>query len=120
MKAWKVFIVLTSFLMGSAFATTGREDFKETAFARFTDADRSLMMARVGEALRAKDEGGALEWSNGKTGASGSVTPLNRLEWGGMSCRRLHIVNTYGRTTGKGVYKFCQKSAGGWKLVGPD
>jgi surface antigen len=78
------------------------------------------MKARVNQALKAEKGGEALEWRNDKTRASGSVTPLNRLDWNGMACRRLHIVNVVPGNWGEGVYKFCEKPPGRWKLVGPD
>jgi hypothetical protein len=43
-----------------------------------------------------------------------------RLEWNGLACRRLQIHNVYGDLKAQGVYKFCEKPAGKWKLVGPD
>ena len=69
---------------------------------------------------RALKDGETLDWKNDKTQASGSVTALNRLEWNGLACRRLRIYNAYGELKAKGVYKFCEKPAGKWKLVGPD
>jgi surface antigen len=87
---------------------------------KFNEADYALMMARVNEALRADKEGEVLAWKNEKTPASGSVTPLNRLEWQGLQCRRLQIYNAYGDLKAQGNYKFCEKPPGKWKLVGPD
>ena len=45
---------------------------------------------------------------------------MNKLTWNGLSCRRLRITNVYGEQKEQGVYKFCEKPAGKWKLVGPD
>jgi len=70
------------------------------------------MKARVDEALKAEKDGGTLEWKNDKTGASGAVAPVNRLTWNDLQCRRLRIGNTCGNTTGRGVYKFCEKPLG--------
>lgn len=107
-------------LIGLANAA-GRQALTEgMPFAKFSEEDRALMMARVNQALRAEKEGDPLGWKNDKSPASGSVTALNRLEWNGLSCRRLHIYNVYGEVKAQGVYKFCEKPAGKWKLVGPD
>jgi len=76
------------------------------------EADYALMKARVDEALKAEKDGGTLEWKNDKTGASGAVAPVNRLTWNDLQCRRLRIGNTCGNTTGRGVYKFCEKPLG--------
>jgi len=102
----------------SAHAAGENAALKDTPVSRFTAEDYALMKQRVDEALQATKEGEKLEWRNDKTGASGSVIPMDRLTWNGMSCRRLQIVNVYGSTTGKGVYKFCQKTPGVWKIVG--
>jgi len=45
---------------------------------------------------------------------------MNKLTWNGMSCRRLRITNVYGEQKAQSVYKFCEKPAGKWKLVGPE
>jgi len=87
---------------------------------KFNEEDRALMLAQVHQALGADKEGETLEWKNEKTPASGSVKALNRLEWNGLACRRLQIHNAYGDLKAQGVYKFCEKPAGKWKLVGPD
>ena len=89
-------------------------------FTSFNEEDRALMMGRVNQALGAEKEGETLEWKNEKTPASGSVKALNRLDWNGLACRRLEIHNVYGDLKAHGVYKFCEKPAGKWKLVGPD
>jgi len=88
--------------------------------SKFNDEDYATMMASVNQALRADKGGETLNWKSEKTSASGSVTPLNRLEWQGLSCRRLQIHNVFGDLRAKGVYRFCEKPAGRWKLVGPD
>jgi len=87
---------------------------------KFNDADHALMMGRINQALHADKDGETLEWKNDKTPASGSVTPLDRFTWEGLPCRRLRIHNAYGKLKAEGVYKFCEKPAGRWKLVGPD
>ena len=87
---------------------------------KFNDEDRALMLANVHQALGAEKEGETIEWKNEKTPASGSVKALNRLQWNGLACRRAEISNAYGDLKATGVYKFCEKPAGKWKLVGPD
>ncbi|MBL8351039.1 MAG: hypothetical protein JNL87_12095 [Burkholderiaceae bacterium] len=93
---------------------------KDTVIARFTEQDQRLMMASVDAALGAANDGEPVRWQNDQTGASGSVTPLNRLTWDGLACRRLKIANRYKTMAGEGVYRFCEKPKGQWKLVGPD
>jgi len=93
---------------------------KNTPSSKFNAEDYALMKARVDQALKAEKDGETLAWNNDKSGASGTVTALNRLTWNDLSCRRLRIVNNHGSTTGRGVYKFCEKPPGRWKLVGLD
>ena len=93
---------------------------KDGPGAKFNDDDLALMMARVDAALISPTEGDVLQWKNDKTPASGSVVPMNKLTWNGLPCRRLRITNVYGEQKAQGVYKFCEKPAGKWKLVGPE
>jgi surface antigen len=93
---------------------------KDGPGAKFNNDDLALMMARVDTALKSPTEGEVLEWKNDKTPASGSVVPMNKLTWNGLSCRRLRITNVYGEQKAQSVYKFCEKPAGKWKLVGPE
>ena len=93
---------------------------KDGPGAKFNNDDIALMMARVNTALKSPTEGEVLDWKSEKTPASGSVVPMNKLTWNGLSCRRLRITNVYGEQKAQGVYKFCEKPAGKWKLVGPE
>ena len=93
---------------------------RRTPVERFNADDYALMKARVREALDAEQDGETLEWRNDKTRASGSVTPVNRLVWEGLNCRRLRIANAVPGNSAQGVFKFCEKPAGRWRLVGPD
>ena len=93
---------------------------KDGPGAKFNDDDFALMMTRVDAGLKSPTEGEVLEWKSDKTPASGSVVPMNKLTWNGLSCRRLRITNVYGEQKAQGVYKFCEKPPGKWKLVGPD
>ena len=87
---------------------------------KFDKQDQALMMASVAQALRSDKEGEALHWKSDRTPAMGSVTPLARYQEGGLACRRLMIHNVYGEVQAQGTYRFCEKPAGSWKLVGPE
>ena len=104
----------------AAHATSGFTTFTETPMAKFSKEDTALMMARVNEALKAEKDGETLEWKSEAGKASGSVTPLARFVADGVPCRRLRIVNVYAEQKAQGVYRFCEKPAGKWKLIGPD
>ena len=104
----------------AAHAVRGYDNFTATPIAKFSKEDSALMMARVDQALKAEKDGEKLEWKNPATPASGSVTPLSRLTANGLPCRRLRVANAYGDLKAEGVYRFCEKPPGTWKLIGPD
>jgi surface antigen len=104
----------------AAHAMRGYDNFNATPFAKFSKEDSALMMAKVDQALKAEKDGETLDWKNPATPASGSVTPLARFTADGLACRRLRVANAYGDLKAEGVYRFCEKPAGKWKLIGPD
>jgi surface antigen len=112
--------LLLGLLAGAAQAVSGYDTFNKMPASSFSKEDTALMMARVDQALKAEKDGETLEWKSDATPASGSVTPLARFTSDGLACRRLRIVNVYGSNKAQGVYKFCEKPPGKWKLVGPD
>lgn len=111
---------LAAWLPGTGHAAGEVAALKDTVIARFDDQDQQLMMGRIDAALKAPKDGEPLDWKNERTGASGTVTPLNRLNWNGLDCRLLKVVNRHRSMTGEGVYKFCEKPKGQWRLVGPE
>lgn len=117
-------LLIAMLLAGSgavALAGPGIAVIKDTVFERFTKEDLALMKGTVRKALTSGEDGQPLTWTNEKSGSSGSVTPVDRVELKGQPCRRLDIVNEHrGITPAKGIYKFCRTSAQTWKLVGPD
>jgi surface antigen len=94
--------------------------FKDTVIAKFNAEDTRLMLDRIDTALKSGQEGVPLAWRNDKSGASGTATPLNRLRWNALDCRRVRVINRHGSMTGESVYRFCEKPKGEWKMVGPD
>ena len=111
---------LLCLLAGAAHAVSGHDTFNKMPASSFNKDDMAMMMARVDQALKAEKDGETLEWKNDATPASGSVTPMARFTADGLACRRLRIINVYGSNKAQGVYRFCEKPAGKWKLVGPD
>lgn len=113
-------LALCGALAAPAHAVRGYDNFSNTPLAKFSKEDSALMMTRVNQALTAEKDGETLEWKSDATPASGSVTPLARFTSDGLACRRLRIVNAYGSNKAQGVYRFCEKPPGKWKLIGPD
>jgi hypothetical protein len=103
----------------SAFAAGTNAALKDTVVIDFSAQDYALMRARVVEALKAEPSSGVLDWKNEASRASGSVEPLQRETWSELPCKRLRIVNTLGSRTERGVYRFCEKTPGQWRLSGP-
>ena len=104
----------------AAHAVRGYDTFNTTPMSKFSKEDAALMMAKVDQALKAEKDGETLEWKSTATPASGSVTPLARFTADGLACRRLRVMNAYGGLKNEGVYKFCEKPPGKWKLHGLD
>lgn len=112
-----LFLVLAA---GSAQAAGEMAILKNTVVTRFNAADNALMKKAVGQALVAEQDGAVFNWTNEKTRASGQVTALSRYEASGLACRKLRIRNEFGKRMDQADYKFCEKPAGQWKLVGLD
>ncbi|MFZ4288663.1 RT0821/Lpp0805 family surface protein [Variovorax sp. HJSM1_2] len=119
MKKLMALTLLFGVFTGGAMAAVGKV-LTDSVIAKFNESDLALMTATVDQALKADKDGEKLDWKNEKTGASGQVTPLARFQANGLACRRLRVVNHYRQQTGSGVYRYCEKPAGQWKLVGPD
>ena len=120
-------LLLTAALSGAiACAATGAAHaagegaiLKNTPAYHYTADDYRLLRSKVQEALAAPADGDTYPWRNGKTTASGSVTPLEREAWKGLECRRLRVETSDGLSTDRGVYRFCRTPSAGWKLAGP-
>ncbi len=104
---------------GTALAAGENAVFKDSVEIKFNAEDFALMRAQVLKALAAEPGSEVLSWKNEATGASGSVEPLDREVWSNLPCRQLRIANTHRRQSAQGVYRFCEKPAGRWKLAGP-
>jgi hypothetical protein len=105
---------------GSSWAAGENAAFKDTPVIKFKADDYALMRTKVREALAAEPGSSqTLSWKNEASGASGSATPLEGETWQNLPCRQVRIANTYRRQNAEGVYRFCQKPPGTWKLVGP-
>jgi surface antigen len=94
--------------------------FKDTPVVKFEAEDYALMRTTVRQALAAEPGNNqTLSWKNEASGASGRATPVESETWQNLPCRQVRIANTYRRQNAEGVYRFCQRPPGTWKLVGP-
>jgi surface antigen len=114
-----VIAALAGVAAGPVLAASGYAAAKDSVVFKFNADDFALMRAKVRQGLAAEPGSEMLAWKNDATGASGSVAPLDREVWNELPCRQLRIVNTHGSQTAQGVYRFCEKPPGRWKLAGP-
>ena len=119
-KTFFTLVCLTIAMAGPAHAASTNAVVRNTPSSMLNEADDALTKARADESLKAGNDGETLDWKNHKIGASDAVTPVNRVTWNGLRCRRLRIGNTHRGTTGRGVDERCEKRPGRWKPVGPD
>ena len=89
--------------------------------ASFTDADRALLDKAWAESAD-KADGTKTDWENKDTGHRGSVTPLNRYERDGRTCRAVRFHNEAEGLTSEGTYELCggfgSEGINGWKFTG--
>jgi surface antigen len=90
--------------------------FLKDAPVSFMNKDDTAMMTRnYTQALDSLPDGHTSAWTNPKTGASGTATPLRTMKEKGMACRRLEITNHAGGRSGRSEWTLC-KTKGGWKV----
>lgn len=86
--------------------------------AHFTDADFDLLRGALGRALASEQMDVAFDWSNPKTRAGGTITPLRTLTRDDAPCRELRVATVHPKAKSEGVYTLCRKQ-GRWMLAGP-
>jgi surface antigen len=89
---------------------------KNTAVSKMTQEDFDIAGKVMRKALDEGKDGQAYEWSNAKTSAAGTVTPLAGFEKNGMKCRGVEFKTTAGGKSGQSQWNVC-KTAEGWKVL---
>lgn len=111
---------LTAILAAPVQANSNLRAMNNSAFSRFGNADLALLRTQIDKAVAAGvADGQAFEWKSDKSRASGQVTALARNQFKGLDCRNLRIQNSWGNQRDDGVFRFCEKPAGQWRLIGP-
>lgn len=82
-----------------------------------TEQDWDILRSTVDAALDKGEDGKEVAWSNPDTGHQGTVTPLDRAEERGVTCRSTRVFNSAGGVTNSGVYRFCREPDGTWKIA---
>lgn len=89
---------------------------KNSAVARFTDADWQMLREATRQALDHGSDGDTVTWRNEQSGHWGSVTPYPASDRQGVSCRQARFVTHAAQRTGDTSVMFCQRD-GQWKVV---
>jgi hypothetical protein len=93
---------------------------KNSPVAYFQQADTDLMLKNANEVLDSSDPNAKKDWSNPRTGASGSAQVLGQFTASdGAPCKRLRIMNKVPQAEGEATYTVCKYSGRGW-VLNPD
>jgi len=90
---------------------------RDSPMQRMTPEDQKMMMQNSTEALNRNADGETSGWSNAKTGASGTATPLKTFTQKGMKCREVQYTNHAGGFNGGGTFTLCRVASGEWKIL---
>jgi surface antigen len=88
---------------------------QDSPISRMNREDTALMTRNYQQALDSLPDGHTNAWTNPKTGASGTATPLKTSKEKGMTCRLTEITNHAGGMSGRSEWNFC-KTPAGWKI----
>lgn len=86
----------------------------------FTDRDWELVRETLDATLAHAADGETREWSNPKSGARGSMTPVTTEMHGDVTCRRLRIESMARGSSSSGAYLFCRRGDGAWGFGRPE
>ncbi len=101
---------------GAVHAQSNLRFLEDAPIQKMTKEDLALLEKNYSEALDRNADGHTSAWSNPKTGASGTATPLNTFTLRGMKCRETEFTNFAGGFRGGGKHAMC-RSGGAWKLA---
>lgn len=106
-------------LAAASFAVQAQSNMaflKDAPIQKMTREDTALLMKNSNEALSRNADGETSAWTNPKTGASGTATPLRSFTQKGMKCREAEYTNHAGGFNGGGRFTLCLRN-GEWKIV---
>lgn len=90
---------------------------RNSPMSRFNSRDHELLQAAFLKAMNDEPEGSTVTWANDRTGAGGTVTPIESFERAGARCRKATFTTKVQSLTGGGEYSFCKTAKGNWQLV---
>lgn len=85
----------------------------------FTDRDWELVGETLQATLDGAPDGETREWSNGKSGARGAMTPLSTETRDDVTCRRLRVESMARGSSSSHSYLFCRRGDGPWGIGEP-
>ena len=116
MRRIPIHLVGASVALFAATAAAQTTTFLRDAPISFMNRDDTAMLVRnYTQALDTLPDGHTNTWTNPKTGATGTATPLKTMQQKGMTCRQLELTNHAGGQSGRSEWTFCKTKAG-WKI----
>jgi surface antigen len=107
--------VIVMSLPGSVFAFNALFE-RRGPLSHLTKSDIEIARPEIRAALEETPDGHTRTWSNPKTNASGTVTPVKTFTTKGMRCRSVEFTSFIGGERGQSKWDFC-KTKDGWKIV---
>ena len=108
-------VLLLIGLAGNALAVNTRF-LRSTPAARFNAQDFAMLQAAFDKAMDDGASGVTVEWQNPATGSAGAITPHDRFERDGRSCRRATVATSHRQRHSEGGHVFCKGVDAGWQL----
>jgi len=81
-----------------------------------TEEDLTVLKAAVISTLDQTNDGVSATWTNQKTGAHGTLTPINSFRKEAKECRKLEVANSAGGRDNRSVFTLCKLPDGDWKV----
>jgi len=93
---------------------------RNSVMSNFQPDDTDMMRKNVNEVLESSDPNASKEWSNPRTGASGSAQAVGQFTASdGAPCKRLRLVNRAQQAHSQSTHVMCKYEGRGW-ILNPD
>ena len=108
---------LAACLVSSVALGQGFDWLRMSPVSQYDDEDWEMLYAAAGEVLENGTAGVTAEWSNPRTGNSGSISVIDSFERNGRPCHSTRFMNRTATLSGSGIFVLCKVEDGTWKLV---
>lgn len=92
---------------------------KDAPVSHFNNEDINIFIKAATAALNEASDGELRDWSNPKTGSSGSIKPLDTVEGINGKCRTVQFTSSYKTLSASGQNTLCKQADGSWKVPSP-